>query len=125
MNNELISVVIPTYNYGHFVTEAVDSVLAQTYRHYEVVVVDDGSTDDTRARLAPYGDRIRYIHQENQGLSAARNTGIRAARGGVIGLLDSDDKWHPRKLETQAAFLRLTGPPQAFARTGRYPLLLP
>jgi glycosyltransferase involved in cell wall biosynthesis len=101
----LVSAVIPTYNYGHFVREAVESALAQTYPHVEVIVVDDGSTDDTRARLDPYMDRIRYIYQDNQGLSAARNTGIRAARGALIALLDSDDTWHPRRLEFQVRYL--------------------
>jgi glycosyltransferase involved in cell wall biosynthesis len=103
--NPLISVVIPTYNYGRFVTFALESVLAQTYRNFEVIVVDDGSTDDTRQRLAPYMDRCRYLYQRNQGLSAARNTGIRAAQGELIALLDSDDVWHPRKLEFQAAYM--------------------
>lgn len=101
MPAELVSVVIPSYNYGRFVTQAVDSALAQRYPHVEIVVVDDGSTDDTRQRLAPYGDRVRYMYQQNQGLSAARNTGIRAARGQWIALLDADDAWHPRKLELQ------------------------
>src|SRR6516165_447182 len=104
--NDLVSVVIPTYNYRHFVTDAVASALEQTYQPVEVLVVDDGSRDDTRARLTPYLDRIRYIYQENQGLSAARNTGIRAAKGVWIALLDSDDAWHPRKLETQMEFIR-------------------
>lgn len=99
----LVSVVIPSYNYGQYVCEAVESALAQTYPAVEVLVVDDGSTDDTRARLAPYGDRIRYIFQTNQGLSAARNTGIRQARGRFVALLDSDDRFHPRKLELQMA----------------------
>jgi len=101
----LVSVVIPTFNYGHFVTEAVDSALAQTYRPVEVVVVDDGSTDDTRARLGPYRDRIAYVHQPNRGLSAARNAGVARARGPVIALLDADDQFHPRKLELQMAYL--------------------
>jgi glycosyltransferase involved in cell wall biosynthesis len=103
--NALVSVVIPTYNYGRFVTEAVESALTQTYPNVEVIVVDDGSTDDTKERLAGYGDRIRYIYQENQGLSAARNTGLRAARGRFIALLDSDDAFHPRKLEFQVKLL--------------------
>lgn len=98
-----VSVVIPSYNYGRYVTEAIDCALAQTHRPLEVIVVDDGSTDDTRARLAPYLDRIRYVHQENRGLSAARNTGIRQARGEWIALLDADDLWHPRKTEIQLA----------------------
>jgi glycosyltransferase involved in cell wall biosynthesis len=97
----LVSVVIPTYNYGRFIIQAVESVLAQTHPRIEVIVVDDGSTDDTRVRLAPYGDRIRYIYQENEGLSAARNCGIRHATGEWIAFLDSDDTWHPRKIELQ------------------------
>lgn len=105
MKTPHISVVIPTYNYGHFVTEALGSVLAQTYPAREIIVVDDGSTDDTSEKLQPYENRIRYIHQENQGLPAARNTGIRAACGEFIALLDSDDLWHPRKLEAQVHHL--------------------
>jgi glycosyltransferase involved in cell wall biosynthesis len=106
MTDPLVSVVIPTFNYGHCVAEAVESALAQTYAPVEVIVVDDGSTDDTAARLGPYRDRIRYIHQPNQGLSAARNAGIRAARGPLVALLDSDDAFHSRKLELQVAHLR-------------------
>ncbi len=106
----LISTVIPAYNYGRFVCEAVDSVLRQTYRGgLEVVVVDDGSTDDTRARLAPYGDRIRYVHQPNRGLPGARNTGIHAARGEWIGLLDADDVIHPQLYEVLAGVVARTG----------------
>jgi glycosyltransferase involved in cell wall biosynthesis len=105
MNNPLVTVVIPTFNYGRFVTSAVESVLAQTYRNLDIVVVDDGSTDDTRQRLQPYADRIRYLYQPNQGLSAARNTGIRAAKGELIALLDSDDVWHSVKLEVQVNYL--------------------
>ncbi len=101
MAGERVSVVIPTCNYGRYVTEAVDSALAQRYPHVEILVVDDGSTDDTARRLEPYQDRIRSIRQQNQGVSAARNTGIRAARGEIIALLDADDVWHPRKLEVQ------------------------
>jgi glycosyltransferase involved in cell wall biosynthesis len=102
----LVTVVIPTYNYAHFLIETLESALAQTYSNFEIIVVDDGSTDDTRKILDPYWERIRYIHQANQGLSAARNTGIRAARGDLIALLDSDDIWHPRKLEIQVDYLR-------------------
>ncbi len=105
MDEGLVSVVIPTYNYAHFVTGAVESALAQTYTDREVIVVDDGSTDDTRDRLAPFEGRIRYIHQENRGLSAARNAGIRAARGPLIAFLDSDDLWHPEKLAVQARYI--------------------
>jgi glycosyltransferase involved in cell wall biosynthesis len=101
MTSPLVSVVIPTYNYGHYIGETVESVLGQTYSPVEIIVVDDGSTDDTRERLTAYGDRMRYIHQQNCGLSAARNTGIRAAQGEFVALLDSDDLWLPDKLERQ------------------------
>lgn len=100
-----ISVVIPTYNYGKYVGQAIESALSQTRAPLEVIVVDDGSTDDTPEVLAAYGDRIRAIRQDNAGLSAARNAGIAAARGTHIALLDSDDAWHPRKLELQARCL--------------------
>ncbi|WP_165066852.1 glycosyltransferase family 2 protein [Paludisphaera rhizosphaerae] len=101
MSSQLVSCVIPAYNYGHLVSRAVESALAQTYREIEVIVVDDGSTDGTAERLAPYRDRIRYFYQENRGLSAARNAGIRLARGEWVAFLDADDVWHPRKTEVQ------------------------
>ena len=105
MNFPLVSVVIPTFNYGQFVVEAVESALAQSYSPLEIIVVDDGSTDDTHERLKPYMSRIRYIYQVNSGLSAARNTGIQAARGEWVAFLDSDDKWHHRKTEIQICFV--------------------
>jgi glycosyltransferase involved in cell wall biosynthesis len=98
-----ISVIIPTYNYGRYVREAIDSALAQTHPPFEVIVVDDGSTDETPRVLAEFGQRIRVIRQENQGVAAARNTGVAAARGEYLALLDSDDVWKPRKLELQIA----------------------
>jgi len=96
-----VSVIIPTYNRAEYVTQAIDSVLAQTYADYEIIVVDDGSTDNTKDVLLPYMDRIRYIYQENAGASAARNTGIKAAKGDWIAFLDSDDEWLPEKLAVQ------------------------
>ena len=101
MINDLVTAVIPTYNYGRFVAQAVESALAQTYSNIEVIVVDDGSSDDTREQLAAYGERVRYIYQTNQSVAAARNTGIRSARGSLIAFLDADDLWHPQKLEIQ------------------------
>jgi len=101
MKAPLVSVVIPTYNRAKFVTKAIESVLAQTYKDYEIIVVDDGSTDNTKEVLEPYMDKIRYIYRENAGVSAARNTGIRAAFGQWIAFLDSDDVWQPEKLTFQ------------------------
>ena len=100
-----VSVVIPTYNRARYVTKAIESVLAQSYTNREIIVVDDGSTDDTQAVLLPYADRIRTIHQTNSGPGAARNAGIQAARGRWIAFLDSDDEWSPRKLAGQMADL--------------------
>jgi glycosyltransferase involved in cell wall biosynthesis len=104
--NEGISVVIPTYNRALCICDAVDSVLAQTLPPCEVIVVDDGSTDDTRQQLAKYGARIRYLYQDNAGVSAARNAGILAAQGTWIALLDSDDVWEPEKLAIQTETIR-------------------
>lgn len=102
----LISVVIPTYNRAQFITRAIDSVLAQDCNDHEIIVVDDGSTDTTQEVLGRYGDRIRYIVQKNAGVSAARNTGIRAARGGLLAFLDSDDTWGRNKLSAQLECLK-------------------
>lgn len=99
----LVSVIIPNYNHTRFIPGAIQSVLAQTYSRYEIIVVDDGSTDDSREVVARFGDKVRYIWQENQGLAGARNTGVQAASGELIGLLDADDKWHPDYLEQMVA----------------------
>lgn len=104
-NNPLVSVIIPTYNCPHFLREAVDSALNQTYSNREVIIVDDGSTDNTPEVVREYGDRVRYIRQNNSGTAAARNTGIRNAKGELIAFLDHDDVWLPRKLELQVPYL--------------------
>ena len=112
MSSALVSVVIPTYNRAYCIERAIDSVLAQTHRHVDVIVVDDGSKDDTRELIARrYGGdaRVRYIYQENRGVTGARNAGLRQVRGDYVALLDSDDIWKFWKLELQVACLeRLT-----------------
>lgn len=104
-----VSAIIPTYNRAAFICEAVQSALAQAYDNLEVIVVDDGSTDDTRGALARYEGDIHYIYQDNRGVSEARNTAIAASRGEFIAFLDSDDIWLPGKLACQVDFL-LTHP---------------
>ncbi len=90
-----ISVVIPNYNHTRYLSAAIESALHQTCPPLEVIVVDDGSTDECRAAVAEFGARVRYVYQENQGLAGARNTGLRLARGELVGLLDADDQWMP------------------------------
>ena len=102
----LVSVVIPAYNSGKFVAQAVESVLAQTYAPFEIIVVDDGSTDETKDVLGRFNGQINYIHQANSGPSAARNAGIRVARGAYICFLDADDLWTPDRLAVQMAFMQ-------------------
>jgi glycosyltransferase involved in cell wall biosynthesis len=100
-----VSVIIPTYDSGPLLTDAVESVLAQTVVPSEIIVVDDGSRDDTRKRLEAYAGRIKSVFQENQGVAAARNHGIRLAQGDLVAFLDADDVWHPRKLEFQTSVM--------------------
>ena len=104
LKKPLVSVIIPTHNRGWIVKEAIDSVLKQDFHDYELIVVDDGSVDDTPAILNAYGKKISVLRQPNQGVSAARNRGIEAASGRLIAFLDSDDLWLPRKLSTQVQF---------------------
>lgn len=104
--NPLVSVIIPNYNHARFLGGAVRSVLEQTYRPVEIIVVDDGSTDNSGEVAAGFGDQIRYIYQTNAGLSAARNTGLRAAKGELIGVLDADDMYEPDFLATLVAALQ-------------------
>lgn len=101
MKTAPVSVVIPTFNASSMITQAIDSVLAQTVRPAEIIVVDDGSTDDTRQRLAGYPGLVRYVYQMNQGVSAARNRGVGIAEQEFVAFLDADDVWHPRKLQLQ------------------------
>lgn len=100
--------IIPAYNAAAYIKETLESVFAQTYHHFEIIVVNDGSPDTLALEevLLPYRDRIVYLTQENRGLSGARNTGLRAATGSLVALLDADDIWLPDYLEVQAGFLR-------------------
>ncbi len=95
-----VSIIIPNYNHTRFLAGSIRSALEQTYPPAEVIVVDDGSTDNCRPVVEGFGDQVRYIYQQNQGLAGARNTGIRLAKGDLIGLLDADDEWQPNYLET-------------------------
>ena len=104
MSAPRVSVLIPTYNCGRFLGEAIESVLAQTFRDYEIIVVDDGSTDDT-AQVAARYPQVTYIRREHCGVSAARNAAIAAASGEISVFLDADDLWVPEKLEKQVAYL--------------------
>ena len=100
-----VSVIIPAYNGDRYIAAAIDSVLAQTYSGYEIIVVDDGSTDKTSEVVKQYGDRVNYLSQTNQGVAASRNLGLAAARGEYIAFLDQDDIFLPHKLATQIALL--------------------
>jgi len=100
-----VSVLVPTYQRRDSVVQAVRSILAQSYRDFEVIVVDDGSTDGTGDAIAPLG--VRYLWQENRGVSAARNAGLRVARGRVIAFLDSDNTWYPDHLDVVVSALGL------------------
>lgn len=104
-NCSLVSVIVPTYNYAHFLSDSLGSVLLQTYNSYEIIVVDDGSTDNTKAVLNPFMQKIKYIHlEQNRGLPTARNIGIQSAHGKYIAFLDADDLWLPEKLQTDMEY---------------------
>jgi glycosyltransferase involved in cell wall biosynthesis len=102
----LISVIIPVFNRQCWIAKAVDSVLAQDYPRFELIVVNDGSTDKTAHVLSSYGKKIRVLNQKNSGVSAARNLGIKAARGDWIAFLDSDDYWFAQKLSAQMQYFQ-------------------
>ena len=101
-----ISVIIPTYNRGEVLERAIKSVLAQTYKNYELIVVDDGSTDNTHSILRKYKDKIRFYSKLHGGVSSSRNFGLEKAEGTWVAFLDSDDYWLPEKLERQMEFLQ-------------------
>ncbi|HEY9623084.1 MAG TPA: glycosyltransferase family A protein [Crinalium sp.] len=100
-----VSVIIPAYNGDRYIAETIESVLHQTYSDYKIIVIDDGSKDNTRQAVEPYLQRLRYIYQENQGVAAARNHGLRLAQGEFIAFLDQDDVLRPDKLAAQVAYL--------------------
>lgn len=104
---EKISVVIPAYNSAAYLKEALDSVVSQTYPVFEVIVIDDGSTDSAKDIVKKYGSTIRYIYQDNQGPAAARNRGIKESKGDFTAFLDSDDLWTPEKLKKQMALFEI------------------
>ena len=103
MSPSLVTCIVPVFNGERFLAEALDSILKQSYRPIEIIVVDDGSTDGTAGIVASYGKQVRYVHQANAGPGAARNLGLSLAQGTFIAFLDADDVWHPDKLTLQMA----------------------
>ncbi len=114
-----VSVVIPAYNKAELTVKSVESVLKQTYKNIELIVVDDGSTDNTAQLLKPYTDKIKYVYKKNSGACSARNLGISLAQGEYIGLLDCDDLYLPRKLELSVKFLE-EHPDYGFVHSAAY-----
>lgn len=102
----MVSVIIPIFNRAHYILECLNSVFQQTYKDFEIIIVDDGSTDNLKEVLMPYMNKIIYIYKENGGVSSARNEGIRQAKGDFIAWLDSDDKWFDFKFDLQIAVLK-------------------
>lgn len=113
-----ISVVIPVYNSSEYIARTIESVLAQTHKPDEIIVVDDGSTDETKQKVAQYEPKVKYIYQTNAGASAARNTGIKTSSGEWIAFLDGDDEWLPEYLQKQLALLERN--PQLVWTTANY-----
>lgn len=109
--NGLVSVIMPSYNTGRYIADSINSVLAQTYPHWELIIVDDCSTDDTDQVVAQFTDpRIRYLKNEkNSGAAVSRNRALREAKGRFVAFLDSDDLWAPEKLQKQLSFMEETG----------------
>ncbi|MBU1344776.1 MAG: glycosyltransferase [Proteobacteria bacterium] len=108
MKHPLVSVILPTYNRAWVVKDAIDSVLSQDYPNIELIIIDDGSEDNTQELLEAYNDKVIIIEQENSGVSAARNAGIKKSRGELIALLDSDDAWDKKKISCQVQFFNDT-----------------
>lgn len=107
--DELVSIIIPTYNRGYIIEECIDNILRQTYPKFEIILIDDGSKDDTEKKVKAYNDaRISYIYQENKGACAARNAGVDFAKGGLIAFQDSDDLWQVDKLQRQVDVINET-----------------
>jgi glycosyltransferase involved in cell wall biosynthesis len=111
-NKPTVSVIIPTYNQANFIDKAIESVLSQTYQDFEIIVINDGSTDNTEEIIRGFKDkRVKYVKKyKNKGISVARNIGIKVARGKYIALLDSDDEWLPEKLDKQIKILQDESP---------------
>lgn len=114
-----VSVIIPTYNQSRYLCEAIDSVLAQSYKDFELIVVDDGSTDDTQEAVKHYGNKLQYVYQKNQGCPGAMNTGVRNSQGEYFAMLGHDDLWLPDFLATQVAVLD-GNPELAFVSSGTH-----
>lgn len=119
MNNPYFSVITPTYNRAHMLSKAIESVLAQTFTDWELLIIDDGSTDNTKQEVQKFTDkRIRYFYQPNAERSAARNNGISLAKGEFICFLDSDDVWRENHLQAHFEKINICGNKQAFYFTG-------
>jgi len=117
LTGPLLSAIVPTYNAAGFLAEAIESIRWQTYQPVEIIVVDDGSTDDTAEVVRGLGGEIRYVEQANAGPAAARNRGLELAQGELIAFLDADDRWPRDKLEIQVP--RLLGNPELDLVLGR------
>jgi len=117
-----VSIIIPTYNQSQYLEEAIESVLNQTYKNIEIIIVDDGSTDNTSEVVKSFDNKIIYIQQKNKGASGARNTGIKKANGQYIAFLDADDMWLKNKLEKQIEFIQ-NNPEIGLLGTGCYQMI--
>ena len=104
MKSPEVSIIVPACNAGRTITAAIESAFAQTYREFEIIIVDDGSSDDTAKRVAEWGNQVVYVYQANGGAGSARNVGLARARGRLVAFLDTDDVWMPRTLQRQVAY---------------------